>query len=301
MSARATFRSLLEAPELLILPGVYDAFSARIAESVGFRGLSAGGNSTTGGLLAGPDLGQSNMRDIADAYGRICDAVQIPVTVDADTGFGSVHNTWQMVRAFERAGVAAIQINDQAFPNRCHYFPGRQIVPAAEMIGRIKAALDARRDTSLSLVARTDVGAENLDEAIERCQLYLEAGADYAKAQGIDSEAGLSRLVAEVPCPITATLSQAADNDLLDFADMERIGLAGVTLPTIAIYAAMQGQLAVMRALREGRSFRAIGATLPSAQAYYELVGLHREMERELEFEKSAAAVIDAARARRDP
>ena len=124
MSKRKHYRALLGQRAGHILPGVYDALSARIAEDQGFAVIGAGGFATIGSLLGGPDIGQSNMRDYAEHYGRICAAVDVPVSVDADTGFGDVHNVIEMVRAFEAAGVAGVMISDQTFPNRCGYLPG---------------------------------------------------------------------------------------------------------------------------------------------------------------------------------
>src|ERR1700743_3830013 len=122
-------------------------------------------------MLAQPDMGQSNMRDYADHYARICAAVEIPVYVDGDTGFAGVNNVRQMVRAFEAAGVAGLFISDQVFPNRCGYLPGKRVVPVAEMLAKLKAPLDARRDPDLFIAARTDVAAiDGIDAAIERCQ-----------------------------------------------------------------------------------------------------------------------------------
>jgi 2-methylisocitrate lyase-like PEP mutase family enzyme len=123
MSVRKKLRALLSDPELLVLPGAYDGLSARIIEAQGFKGVLAGGYAGIGSMLAEPDIGQSNMRDYAEHYARICGAVQLPVSVDADTGFGEVHNVRQTVRAFEAAGVAALTISDQVFPNRCGYLP----------------------------------------------------------------------------------------------------------------------------------------------------------------------------------
>src|SRR5947199_9413561 len=138
-------------------------------------------------MLAQADMGQSNMRDYADHYARICAAVELPVYVDGDTGFGGVNNVRQMVRAFEAAGVAGLFISDQTFPNRCGYLPGKQIVPVEQMLAKVKAMLYASRDTYLLICARTDAaGVEGLNAAIERCQLFLEAGADMAKPQGAD-------------------------------------------------------------------------------------------------------------------
>ena len=167
---RQHFRALIETPDLLVMPGAFDALSARIIEAEGFSAIIAGGYAAIATMLAEPDGGQSNMRDYADHYARIAGAVSIPVFADADTGFGGVDNVRAMVRAFEAAGVAGILFGDQTFPNRCGYLPGKQVVPVEQMLARIAAAVDARRDRSLLIVARTDVRSiEGLDAAIERC------------------------------------------------------------------------------------------------------------------------------------
>ena len=188
MTPRQTFRTLLKAPGLTLMPGAYDALSARIIEEQGFVAMGAGGYAAAGSLLGQPDTGQSNMRDFADHYARICDAVSIPVYVDGDTGFGGVHNVSQMVKAFEKAGAAALFFTDQVFPSRCGYLPGKQVIPVEQMLAKIKAALDARSDERMMICARTDVFAlEGEDAAIRRCRLFMEAGADMAKPQGIDT------------------------------------------------------------------------------------------------------------------
>src|ERR1700761_2249975 len=159
MSVRKRFRELIAAPEMAIMPGAYDGLSARIIEAEGFPAVSAGGYAAIGSMMAQPDTGQSNMRDYADHYARICAAVEIPVYVDADTGFGGVNNVRQMVRAFEAAGVAGVFFSDQVFPNRCGYLPGKPIVPVEPMLAKVKAALDARTDPDLMIVARTDAAS----------------------------------------------------------------------------------------------------------------------------------------------
>src|SRR5277367_2184558 len=200
MTARKKMRELINRPGLLLMPGAYDALSARIIEAEGFEAIVAGGYAAIGSMLAQPDMGQSTMRDYADHYGRICAAVEIPVYVDADTGFGGVNNVRQMVRAFEAAGVAGVFISDQVFPNRCGYLPGKQIVPVEQMLARVKAALDARRDGDMLIVARTDAaGVAGVDAAIARCRSFMAAGADAAKPQGIDAVADIKRVMAEVP------------------------------------------------------------------------------------------------------
>src|ERR1700680_2152201 len=196
MSVLKKFRAIMAAKRLVLMPGAYDALSARVMEAEGFEAIVAGGYAAIGSMLAQPDTGQSNMRDYADHYARICAAVEVPVYVDADTGFGGVNNVRQMVRAFEAAGVAGLFFSDQVFPNRCGYLPGKQIVPVEQMLAKIKAALDARRDGDLFIAARTDAaGVEGGEAAIARCQLFMEAGADMAKPMGVDTLAGIKRVL----------------------------------------------------------------------------------------------------------
>src|SRR5438874_9366839 len=188
MNIRKNFRAIMGGKRLVLMPGAYDALSARIMEAEGFEAICAGGYAAIGSMLAQADMGQSSMRDYADHYARMCAAVEVPVYVDADTGFGGVNNVRQMIRAFEAAGVAGLFFSDQVFPNRCGYLPGKQVVPVEQMLAKLKAALDARRDPDLFIAARTDAaGDTSLDDAIARCQLFMDAGADMAKPMGADT------------------------------------------------------------------------------------------------------------------
>src|ERR1700682_1534770 len=134
MNARQKFKAIMAGKRLVLMPGAYDALAARIIEAEGFEALVAGGYAGVGSMLAQADMGQSNMRDYADHYARICAAVEIPVYVDADTGFGGVNNARQMVRGFEAGGVAGVFISDQVFPHRCGYLPGKQVLPVEQML-----------------------------------------------------------------------------------------------------------------------------------------------------------------------
>src|ERR1700689_5623316 len=168
MSVRKKLKAIMAGKRLVLMPGAYYGLSARIMEAEGFEAIAAGGYAAIGSMLAQPDMGQSNMRDYADHYARMCAAVEIPVYVDADTGFGGVNNVRQMVRAFEDAGVAGIFLSDQVFPNRCGYLPGKQIVPVEQMLAKIKAALHARHDPDFFIAARPDAaGVDGLNAAIE--------------------------------------------------------------------------------------------------------------------------------------
>jgi 2-methylisocitrate lyase-like PEP mutase family enzyme len=199
MNVRKNFRAIMGGKRLVLMPGAYDALSARIMEAEGFEAICAGGYAAIGSMLAQADMGQSNMRDYADHYARMCAAVEVPVYVDADTGFGGVNNVRQMIRAFEAAGVAGLFFSDQVFPNRCGYLPGKQVIAIEQMIAKIKAALDARRDPDFFIAARTDAaGVDGLDAAIERCQLFMAAGADMAKPMGVDAIDDIKRVIRDV-------------------------------------------------------------------------------------------------------
>jgi len=296
MSTRSHFRSLMNNGELLVMPGAYDAMSARLIAAAGFKAVFAGGNAAIGSLLAQPDMGQSNMRDYADHYARITDAAgDVPVFVDSDTGFGGVHNVRQAVRAFEAAGVAGLFIQDQVFPNRCGYLPGKQLVPAEEMISKVKAALDARRNEDFFIAARTDAfGVDGLDAAIERSQLYMEAGADMALPQGVDTHEAITRFIAEVPGPFMAIASQAAGNKAPNLADLAGLGVSAVILPTLAIMAAAKAVETALRHVVTNNTMRGLEDRLMALDDYYELVGLANFNAREEAYDQAGAAAVAA-------
>jgi methylisocitrate lyase len=293
MNTRKKLRELLARPGLTLMPGAYDALSARVIEAQGFEAVTAGGYAAVGSMLAQPDTGQSNMRDYADHYARICAAVEVPVYADGDTGFGGVNNARQMVRGFEAAGVAGFFISDQTFPNRCGYLPGKQVVPIEQMLAKIKAMLDARRDPDLIICARTDAaGVEGLDAAIARCQLYMEAGADMAKPMGADTIEEISRVLREVPGPHMATISQAAGAKHRDLNELDAAGVAAVSFPSVALFAAAQAVRYAMAALRRDRSLAALGEDLMPLPDYYELIGLKAQLGREEAYDRAAAALV---------
>jgi 2-methylisocitrate lyase-like PEP mutase family enzyme len=293
MSARARFRALLEAPGLVMMPGAYDALSARIIEEQGFQAMVAGGYAAIGSLLGQPDMGQSNMRDFADHYARICDAVEIPVYADADTGFGGVNNVREMVKAFEKAGVAALFFTDQVFPSRCGYLPGKQVIEAGAMLSKLKAALDARTDSRMMICARTDVFAlQGEEEAIRRCRLFMDAGADMAKPQGIDTRDGIARVLRDVPGPFIATLSQAAGPAHVSPDALEALGVHAATLPSLPLFAAAKGVRDALQDLRRTRSIAAVQDRLMPLDDYYRIVRLEQQQAREKTYDDEAARLL---------
>lgn len=297
---RKRFRELVAAKETLIMPGAYDALSVKIIESVGFQAAAAGGYAALGSTMAEADMGQSNMRDMANHYARVCGAVNIPVLVDADTGFGGVHNVRNMVRAFEDAGAAAFIISDQVFPNRCAYIPGKQVVPVEEMLSKLKAALDARRDESFVIIARTDCASVlGADAAIERACMFAEIGADMVKPQQLDTREEIQRILREVPKPFSATLSQAAGKHPLDLPDFCELGVPAVSLPSTALFAAVHGVRKVMEGVKRTGSMRAVQADVAKLEDYYDLVGLQAMAKREEIYAAAAQAVVERIKGRK--
>jgi methylisocitrate lyase len=298
MSVRKKLRAIMSGKRLVLMPGAYDGLSARIIEAEGFEAICAGGNAGIGSMLAQPDTGQSNMRDYADHYARICDAVNVPVYVDADTGFGGVNNVRQMIRAFEAAGAAGVFISDQVFPNRCGYLPGKQIIPIEQALAKLKAALDARTDPDFFICGRTDakgaegMGVEGLNAAIERSQLFMEAGVDMAKPIGVDNVADIKRVIREVPGPHMATLSQAAGRKERSLEELAAAGVVAATFPSLPIFAAAHAVRSVLRILKRENSMTPTFDQLLTLDEYYDLVGLKEQLVREESYDNAAAALV---------
>jgi 2,3-dimethylmalate lyase len=270
-------RALLAQPQIVVLPGVHDALSARLAAANGFAAVVAGGNAATGTLLAAPDMGQLGMRDFADHYRRIAEAARLPVLVDADTGFGGVHNVVQTVRAFERAGVAGLFMEDQVTPKRCGYLAGKEVVPVAEQVAKLRAALDARRDEAFVICARTDaLAVEGIDAAIERALAYKQTGVDMLFVQGADSEDSLRQVCSAIPGLHLANVSQAGSGAKLTARQAQAAGAAAIMFPIAALLAAAAAMEAVFQALKRDAAVDAVMPALMPMDRYNEVTELSR-------------------------
>ena len=280
---------MLAQKRIAVLPGVYDALSAKLAQAHGFEAILAGGNAAVGTLLGEPDLGQISMRDYADHYGRIASAVQIPVLVDADTGFGGVHSVRQAVRAFERAGAAGLFIEDQTLPKRCGYLAGKAVVPIEEMLGKLAAALDARTDPNFVICARTDaLSVLGLDAAIERVQRYWEMGVDMTFVQGADRMEDLRAVCAAVPGPQLANVSQAAQVAGASIDAIEQAGAAAVMYSITTILAAAGAVDQALGALKRDGTLSAVADRLMTVDRYNEICGLAGKEEQEQRYANPA-------------
>ncbi len=230
-SQRTQFRKMLQSGRIIVAPGAYDALSARVVEKAGFSALylTGGGFSRSWGF---PDLGLMTMTENVAMIARLCDSVDIPVIADADTGYGNALNVIRTVKEFERAGVAAFHMEDQWTPKRCGHYEGKEVVNKEEMIGKIKAAVDTRKDPDLAIIARTDSRAMlGLDEAIDRGNAYALAGADIVFVEAPQSREEIERIAKEISAPVLINMIKGSRTPLLSSHDLEKIGFKIVIYP----------------------------------------------------------------------
>jgi 2-methylisocitrate lyase-like PEP mutase family enzyme len=234
MADTETLRSRLSRKPIVVAPGVYDPFTALIASQAGFSSLYVSGAAIAYTKLGRPDIGLVTMTEVVDTLALIRDRVGSHLIVDADTGYGNALNVVRTVREFERAGATAIQLEDQDFPKRCGHLDGKTLIPADEMVGKIRAAVDARRSRETLIVARTDaVAVEGFDRAIERAAMYREAGADMLFVEAPRTRDDLARMVSALgrKSPLMANMVEGGKTPTLPAAELEAIGFALVIFP----------------------------------------------------------------------
>ncbi|MGH6931468.1 MAG: isocitrate lyase/PEP mutase family protein [Dongiaceae bacterium] len=294
MKRTTGFRLLIEAPEILVLPGAHDALTIRLAEQAGFQAVTCGGYAATASLLGAPDVAQLTMTEMAEMYARLCDATELPLFADADTGYGNATNVARTVRAFERAGVAGLFIEDQVAPKRCGHTEGKRVIPPVEMVAKLKAALDARVDADLIVCARTDARAvHGLDEAIARCQLYREAGADLLFVDAPLSVEELRRVCSEIDGPTFANMIEGGKTPILPARQLEEMGFAAVTWPVSASFAIAAAAREVYAALYRDGTTNAVAGRLVGFEDFNLLIGLPQLREAEAAYDEFARELVD--------
>jgi 2-methylisocitrate lyase-like PEP mutase family enzyme len=225
---------LLEGEAPVVAPGAFNALFARLIEEAGFDAVYLSGAGVANALLGRPDLGLVTMSEMVMVAERICDVVGVPVIADADTGYGGVHNVARTVAAYERAGVAAIQIEDQQFPKRCGHFDGKEVVAVGEMVERVVAARRARSgDEGIVIIARTDAAAiEGIDQAIARARAYGEAGADVLFVEAPSDREELAKVADELgDRPLVANMVEYGKTPLLSADELGELGFSLVLFP----------------------------------------------------------------------
>jgi len=234
MTQQNSLRSLLSKPPIVIAPGVYDPLTALIATQAGFRSLYISGAAIAYTRLGRPDIGLVSVTEVVETVALIRDRVDAYLIVDADTGYGNALNVERTVRLLEKSGAQAIQIEDQGFPKRCGHLDDKTLIPAAEMAGKIKAAVDARRSSDTLIIARTDaVAVEGFERAVERALLYRDAGADVLFVEAPKAREELAKIVKLVGrnVPLMANMVEGGKTPMLSSSELETLGFALVIFP----------------------------------------------------------------------
>ena len=252
MRASTRLRELLKGSHIVVAPGAYDGFSARLVEAAGFKAAYMTGAGTAASHLGQPDLGLTTLTEMATHAAHLAGCLSIPLIADADTGYGNVLNVVRTVREYERAGVAGLHIEDQVAPKKCGHIAGKQVIPTDEFCDKIRAASEYRTDPDLLIIARTDARAvTGLDDAIERGNRYAEAGADviFVEApQGMDE---VQRIAREVKAPLLANMVPGGKTPAVKFSDLERLGFRIVIYPAVCMGAAVAAIERSLARLRE--------------------------------------------------
>ena len=278
-------RRLVEAPEILVAPGAQDALSAKLVEGAGFPAVFCGDYNAAAVLLGKPDYGLVALPEMLDLLQRLTRAVSIPVIGDAGCGFGNALNVYRTIQEYECIGVAGITIEDQVFPKRCGHMEGKQIVPTAEMVAKIRAARSAQRDPAFVLCARTDaIAVGGMDEAVARGCAYARAGADLVWADAIPSGEAIARLVREVPCRIFVAMIEGGKTPLMTPAELECLGVSVVIFGLTTLYAAAGAIRDALAHLRRDGTTKAFLDRMITFRDFNALVGLPEMQKLEREF-----------------
>jgi 2,3-dimethylmalate lyase len=268
----ARLRALLESGQTIVAPGAFDPLAARLVEEAGFPAVYMTGFGTSAAMIGRPDVGLLTMTEMAASAGRIADCVDIPVIADADTGYGNPLNVIRTVGAYEAAGVAGIHIEDQVAPKKCGHMEGKLVIPAPEMVAKVRAAVEARAQPEFVIIARTDARAvEGLEPALERARMYREAGADALFIEALVSEAEIQ----------AAAWAEGGKTPPVSLARLTGLGYRIVIFPISTLLAATAGMRAILREIAQSGTPAAAMAGLPAFGDFLDFIGLPQVHEAE--------------------
>ena len=280
MTPRRTLRTLVEKKQGLVVPGAYDGISARLVQQAGFPAVYMTGYGTAASRLGLPDLGFAGLAEMADHARNIAAVVDIPLIADADTGYGNALNVRRTVQTYEAAGVAALHIEDQITPKRCGHLSGHQVIPRGEFAGKIRAAVEARRDPDLLIIARTDgISAVGFDEALRRGEAAAEAGADVLFIEAPRDEAQVERVARAFDTPLLYNYAPGGRSPLLPFRQLRELGYAIILLPVDTLLVGVQAIRAFLGEVKTRDDVLALKDRYMSFRDFNELIGVTAQLE----------------------
>ena len=287
MSKCKILNELIQARTALPVPGVYDAFSARLVEQAGFKACQVSGFAVAAALLGLPDVGILSMRDQINAVQCIANAVDIPVMADGDTGFGNALSAYHTVRLMEAAGAAGINIEDQTFPKRCGHMNDKSVIPTEEMVQKVRAAVSARRDQHFVINARTDaIATDGVAAAIARANAYLDAGATLVFVEAPGTREDIATIVRSVRGPVSVNMVGAPGSKTpsINLAELRELGVGRVSYPGVTLASAGAAMRRALEALAANGDLLEVEQDLMSFSDVAGVVGLAAERTREQEF-----------------
>lgn len=282
MSDQTSLKTMLHGPDIVLASGVYDALTASLATDAGFRALYLSGASIAYTRLGRPDIGLVTMSEVAETLNLIRDRVATPLIVDADTGYGNALNVQRTMRLFERAGATAIQLEDQTFPKRCGHLRDKSLIPTMEMVGKIRAATDARLSSETLVIARTDaVAVEGFEQAVERAGRYAEAGADMLFVEAPRNEAQLLAVSQKLGdrLPLMANMVEGGQTPILDKKKLQALGYSLVIFPGGIVRAVAKAAKAFYEALARDGTTEAFRKEMFDFDALNEIIGTRQMLE----------------------
>ena len=285
MTVTKRLRELLARPKVLMAPGAADALTARLIAKHGFEAIYMTGAGTTAVRLGMPDVGLLTMNEMVDNARAIAEASQLPLIADADTGYGGPINVQRTVRAYERAGVAAIHIEDQQWPKRCGHLAGKSLIPAEEMQAKIRAGLDARLDKDFVLIARTDaLAVEGFERAMERCHQYEEAGADMIFLEAPSKMEHLAAIPKAFKKPALYNMASSGKTPFLHAEEIQKLGFKLVIYPNFTLLSAITAMNHTLGELKRTGSIAEVAKNIASFQDFFNLVGMKEVQEAEAKY-----------------
>ena len=276
---RAALRALVSRKQGLVVPGAYDGVSARLVQEAGFPAVYMTGYGTAASRLGLPDLGFAGLGEMADHARNLAAVLDVPLIADADTGYGNALNVRRTVQAYEAAGVAALHIEDQITPKRCGHLSGHEIVPRGEFVGKIRAAVDARTDPDLLVIARTDaISAVSLDEALRRGEAAAKAGADVLFIEAPRTDAQVEQVARAFDTPLLYNYAPGGRSPLLPFARLRELGFAIILLPVDTLLVAVQAMRAFLAQVKAGDDVLSLADRYMPFSDFNELIGVTAQL-----------------------
>lgn len=276
MGKAKKLRELLDENKIIMAPGAYDAWSARLIEKAGFPVVYMTGYGVSASVLGRPDIGLISMQEMAEAAKNICNCTSVPVIADADNGYGNTLNVIRTVTEYEMAGVAGIQLEDQVMPKRCGHMEGKQVIPKEEMVAKIRAAVYARKNPDTVIIARTDAVAVNgYDDAIDRAIAYREAGADVIFVEAMQNQQQVENAAKLVKAPLFANMVEHGKTPLDTAENLYKMGFRIAIYPVAPLYAATKAVSEMLAVLKEKEDLRPCMEYEVDFPTFNEMIGLH--------------------------